>query len=221
MPHTLRRHIQALVVCVHPCQPQGQDGWSRTSATAFLSHYLHCVAVKMGSQVCRSPDILCIVCKPPTWSTVQVQGFLLTYVSNAKHYADRILLTWLQERLGFVLIIGSAICYCGAIAIIGALYKFWAPHPSCGLNIFFITFTLVLALIYTLVSVSPWRVETAGLLTSGVVFLYCAWLVWSALGSEPDTARCVYMGAKGTTAQKVTYFVSQWASPCTAEPGIL
>ena len=105
-----------------------------------------------------------------------------------------------------MLIIGSAICYCGAIAIIGALYKFWATHPSCGLNIFFITFTLVLALIYTLVSVSPWRVETAGLLTSGVVFLYCAWLVWSALGSEPDTARCVYMGAKGTTAQKVRVF---------------
>lgn len=109
----------------------------------------------------------------------------------------------LQERMGFVLIIGSAVCYTGAIAIIGALYKFWAPHASCGLNIFFITFTLVLALIYTLISVSPWRVETAGLLTSGVVFLYCAWLVWSALGSEPDTARCVYMGAKGTTAQKV------------------
>ena len=114
-------------------------------------------------------------------------------------------LEMLQERLGWVLIAGTAVCYCGSIAIIGALYKFWAPHASCGLNIFFITFTLVLALIYTLISVSPWRTETAGLLTSGVVFLYCTWLVWSALGSEPDSASCVYSGAKGTTAQKVRH----------------
>ena len=110
----------------------------------------------------------------------------------------------LQEHMGFVLIIGTFISYCGAIAVIGAVYKFWAPHPSCGLNIFFITFTLVLALIFTLISVSPWRLETAGLLTSGVVFLYCAWIVWSALASEPDSATCTYTGAKGTTAEKVS-----------------
>ncbi len=105
--------------------------------------------------------------------------------------------------MGFVLVIGTVISYCGAIAIIGAIYKFWAPHPSCGLNIFFITFTLVLALIFTLISVSPWRLETAGLLTSGVVFLYCAWICWSALASEPDDARCTYQGSRGTTAEKV------------------
>lgn len=110
----------------------------------------------------------------------------------------------LQEHMGFVLIIGTFISYCGAVAVIGAVYKFWAPHPSCGLNIFFITFTLVLALIFTLISVSPWRLETAGLLTSGVVFLYCAWIVWSALASEPDSATCTYTGAKGTTAEKVS-----------------
>ena len=106
--------------------------------------------------------------------------------------------------MGIVLIIGTFVSYCGGIAIIGALYKFWAPYSSCGLNIFFITFTLVLALIFTLISVSPWRLETAGLLTSGVVFLYCAWLVWSALGSEPEDAKCTYEGSqRATTAQKV------------------
>ena len=105
--------------------------------------------------------------------------------------------------MGFVLVIGTFISYCGAIAVTGAIYKFWAPHPTCGLNIFFITFTLVLALIFTLISVSPWRLETAGLLTSGVVFLYCAWICWSALASEPDDARCTYQGGRGTTAEKV------------------
>ena len=110
----------------------------------------------------------------------------------------------LQANMGFVLVIGTFISYCGAIAVIGAIYKFWAPHPTCGLNIFFITFTLVLALIFTLISVSPWRLETAGLLTSGVVFLYCAWICWSALASEPDDARCTYQGGRGTTAEKVS-----------------
>ena len=109
-----------------------------------------------------------------------------------------------QEHMGFVLILGTFVCYCGALAIIGTLYKFWAPHRTCGLNIFFITFTLYLALIFTVISVSPWRLETAGLLTSGVVFLYCAWIVWSALASEPDSATCTYDGAKGTTVQKVS-----------------
>ena len=51
----------------------------------------------------------------------------------------------------------------------------------------------------------PWRLETAGLLTSGVVFIYCAWILWSALSSEPSDARCTYYGAqKATTAQKVS-----------------
>lgn len=115
------------------------------------------------------------------------------------------LVSWLQENMGWVLIIGTFVNYCGALIIIGTLYKFWAPHPSCGLNIFFITFTLVLALVFTLISVSPWRLETAGLLTSGVVFLYCAWVLWSALSSEPNSARCTFSGyEKATTAQKVS-----------------
>ena len=42
------------------------------------------------------------------------------------------------------------------------------------------------------VSVSPWRVENAGLLTSGAVFAYTAWILWSALTSEPDTYHCVF-----------------------------
>ena len=110
----------------------------------------------------------------------------------------------MQENMGCVLIIGTFVSYCSALIITGAVYKFWAPHPSCALNIFFITFTLVLALIFTLISVSPWRLENAGLLTSGVVFLYCTWILWSALASEPDSARCTYHGAqKATTAQKV------------------
>eukprot|EP00891_Asterochloris_glomerata_P004622 jgi/Astpho2/4622/e_gw1.00067.172.1_t len=101
---------------------------------------------------------------------------------------------WLlrKERLAFVLVIGSFIFYSGSVALIVACYHFYAQLATCGLNIFFITFTLVLTIVFTLVSVSPWRVENAGLLTSGAVFAYTAWILWSALTSEPDTYHCVF-----------------------------
>ena len=76
-------------------------------------------------------------------------------------------------------------CYIGASIGIGFLYHYFAPEASCGLNIAWITVTLVLAAVYTAVSVSPWRSPSAGLLTSGVVFVYSTYLVWAALTSEP------------------------------------
>ena len=76
-------------------------------------------------------------------------------------------------------------CYIGASIGIGFLYHYFAPKASCGLNIAWITVTLVLAAVYTAVSVSPWRSPSAGLLTSGVVFVYSTYLVWAALTSEP------------------------------------
>ena len=83
------------------------------------------------------------------------------------------------------LLAGSAACYIGAVIGIGFLYHFFAPSASCGLNIAWITLTLVFAAVYTAISVSPWRSPSAGLLTSGVVFVYSTYLVWAALTSEP------------------------------------
>ena len=80
---------------------------------------------------------------------------------------------------------GSAACYTGAVIGIGFLYHYFAPKAGCGLNIAWITLTLIFAVIYTAISVSPWRSPSAGLLTSGVVFIYTTYLVWAALTSEP------------------------------------
>ena len=51
-----------------------------------------------------------------------------------------------------MLVIGSFIFYSGSVALIVACYHFYAQLATCGLNIFFITFTLVLTIVYTLVS---------------------------------------------------------------------
>ena len=47
---------------------------------------------------------------------------------------------------------GTILLYGGALAVIGMLFHFYAPVPSCRLNIFFIAWTLVLGTIITLLS---------------------------------------------------------------------
>lgn len=78
-----------------------------------------------------------------------------------------------QERLAFVLVIGSFIFYSGSVALIVACYHFYAQLATCGLNIFFITFTLVLTIVFTLVSAQAgaqagsWEVLAGWLLPVG------------------------------------------------------
>ena len=45
--------------------------------------------------------------------------------------------------------------------------------PPCSLNMFFITWSVVVLLLLVGVLLLPKRAPTAGLLTSGAVFLYC------------------------------------------------
>ena len=80
-----------------------------------------------------------------------------------------------------VLIGLAGVLIAGSIVGMGFLYKYWAPSASCSLNIFFITWTFVLFLVYGAISVSPLRVESAGLMTSAAVFAYCMYYTWSAL----------------------------------------
>ena len=47
--------------------------------------------------------------------------------------------------------------------------------------------------------VSPIRVRSAGLLTAGMVFGYGVWLLWAAVGSEPDDYKCVAHRQGGQT----------------------
>ena len=41
----------------------------------------------------------------------------------------------------------------GGLVILGFMYHYYAPYASCGLNIFFITWTLIMALVYVTLSV--------------------------------------------------------------------
>lgn len=81
----------------------------------------------------------------------------------------------------------TAAAYATALTAIGIMYYLFAPRASCSLNIFLITFTLLLGLALTGVSVMPNRMQESGLFTAGAVFLYAAFLCFSALNSEPNS----------------------------------
>lgn len=72
------------------------------------------------------------------------------------------------------------------ICIVGIIlmYIWYVPDASCLLNIFFITWTLVLLQLMTSVSLHP-KVN-AGVLNPGLMGLYVVFICWSAIRSEPE-----------------------------------
>lgn len=122
-----------------------------------------------------------------------INEYLLVRIDNA--YA----------RLALVL--GSTLFYLGSIIAIGFLYHVYAPSASCSVNILFITLTLIGAVIYTAISISPWRPQSAGLFTSGAVFIYCTYLCWGALSSQPGS-KCVPVNATSLPIQILGFILA-------------
>ncbi|KOM57781.1 hypothetical protein LR48_Vigan11g081400 [Vigna angularis] len=107
-------------------------------------------------------------------------------------------ITWLNEccesekfaarcRIHVMLFATTAyvVCLVGIIL----MYIWYAPKPSCLLNIFFISWTLVLLQLMTSVSLHP-KVD-AGILTPGLMGLYVVFLCWCAIRSEPAGGNCI------------------------------
>lgn len=59
-----------------------------------------------------------------------------------------------KEACHFVLISGSSILLLGSLAFSALAYYYYAPQTSCSLNVFFITFTLILGILAVALSVS-------------------------------------------------------------------
>ncbi|KAL2342510.1 hypothetical protein Fmac_003795 [Flemingia macrophylla] len=99
------------------------------------------------------------------------------------------------------------VCLVGIIL----MYIWYAPKPSCLLNIFFITWTLVLLQLMTSVSLHP-KVD-ARILTPGLMGLYVVFLCWCAIRSEPAGENCI---RKSDSANK-----TDWLSIISFVVGIL
>jgi len=103
-----------------------------------------------------------------------------------------------RDECIFPLIAGAGVTFTLGLIFIGVGYGYYAPRGSCSTNVFWITWTLILGIVITLISISPWRIDRAGLFTSGVVFAYCGFLLLAALNNQPSNA-CVSHGGIGAT----------------------
>ncbi|KAL6848063.1 hypothetical protein ACP4OV_022191 [Aristida adscensionis] len=115
------------------------------------------------------------------------------------HVAQRLLpLRGQPEEMILVVSVGAYVCsFLGTIL----MYVWYAPSPSCKLNILFITITLVLVQLMTFVSMSS-KVK-AGYLAPGLMGVYVVFLCWSAIRSEPHTEICNKKAAFATSADWV------------------
>lgn len=98
---------------------------------------------------------------------------------------------WLLEKEYVLPIVIAAVgAYGAAFTLVGYMYHFFGS-PGCALNVAFITVSLLLGVAVSVLSVTPFRLPSAGLLTSGIVFVYTLFLCWNAIVSNTDlTEEC-------------------------------
>jgi hypothetical protein len=86
-------------------------------------------------------------------------------------------------RWDFLMLLCAILLFLGAIAFIVVGFIFFGSGPTCHLNRFFLSFTIILGIIATIGSF----VANRGLLPAAVVVCYTAFLCWSAALSDPST----------------------------------
>ncbi|KAI1316162.1 hypothetical protein EDD11_010400 [Mortierella claussenii] len=116
---------------------------------------------------------------------------LILLVDFAHTWSETCMDKWEQSdtnKWKFILIGSTMIMYLGAMVLTGVMYGYFTSE-GCGMNIFWITFNLVLGVAVSVIGILP-AVQDAnprsGLAQSSMVVIYCAYLVLSAVANEPD-----------------------------------
>eukprot|EP01098_Paradermamoeba_levis_P014382 TRINITY_DN6843_c0_g1_i1.p1 TRINITY_DN6843_c0_g1~~TRINITY_DN6843_c0_g1_i1.p1 ORF type:complete len:447 (-),score=108.50 TRINITY_DN6843_c0_g1_i1:66-1406(-) len=92
----------------------------------------------------------------------------------------------------YALLFATFTMYAIAFTMIVLIYVYFTggSGSDCKLNIFFVTFTMIVCLLFSLAAVNPKVQEKnpkASLLPASVVTLFSVYLVWSAVMSEPPS----------------------------------
>ncbi|KAM1087352.1 hypothetical protein ACFX2B_012740 [Malus domestica] len=82
----------------------------------------------------------------------------------------------------------STLFYIASMGGIAFMYSSYGMKLSCALNIFFITWTVILLVVMMVISLHS-KVNR-GLLSSGIMASYLVFLCWSAIRSEPANEEC-------------------------------
>jgi len=97
-----------------------------------------------------------------------------------------------ESTAWLVALIGTTLaCFAGGLTLIGLDYTWFKPPGAgeCSLNVFLVTITLLSGIFTTIGALHP-AVTHGSALCSGVIFIYNAYLITSALSSEPPGYAC-------------------------------
>ncbi|XP_057767747.1 uncharacterized protein LOC130988021 [Salvia miltiorrhiza] len=87
------------------------------------------------------------------------------------------------------LLVVSLVCYVATFLFSALLFYLFTPSGvDCGLNTFFIVITLIFVFVFTIVTLHP--SVCGSILPSSVISLYCMYLCYSGLASEPRDYEC-------------------------------
>ncbi|CAN8269606.1 unnamed protein product [Cochlearia groenlandica] len=100
--------------------------------------------------------------------------------------------SWVEkdERKWYIaLLVISVVCYLATYAFSGVLFMWFNPSGhDCGLNVFFIVMTMILAFVFAIVALHP--AVNGSLLPASVISVYCAYVCYTGLSSEPHDYVC-------------------------------
>lgn len=94
-----------------------------------------------------------------------------------------------EQKWYLALLAVSVACYLAAFTFTGLLFIWFNPSgQDCGLNVFFLVTTLILAFVFAVVALHP-KVN-GSLLPASVISVYCAYVCYTGLSSEPRDYVC-------------------------------
>ncbi|KAK8548521.1 hypothetical protein V6N12_061433 [Hibiscus sabdariffa] len=94
-----------------------------------------------------------------------------------------------EQKWYIALLVVAIICYLAAFAFSGILFIWFNPSGhDCGLNIFFIVMTMILAFSFGIIALHP--AVNGSLLPASVISVYCAYVCYTGLSSEPRDYVC-------------------------------
>ncbi|XP_075655633.1 uncharacterized protein LOC142625794 [Castanea sativa] len=94
-----------------------------------------------------------------------------------------------EQKWYIALLVISIGCYIIAFTFSGILFIWFNPSgEDCGLNVFFIVMSMILAFAFAIIALHP--AVNGSLLPASVISLYCAYVCYTGLSSEPRDYVC-------------------------------
>ncbi|XP_061347884.1 uncharacterized protein LOC133293347 isoform X2 [Gastrolobium bilobum] len=94
-----------------------------------------------------------------------------------------------EQKWYIALLVVSVVCYIAAYVVSGILFIWFDPSGyDCSLNVFFLVMTMILGFVFAVVALHPQ--VNGSLLPASVISLYCAYVCYTGLSSEPHGYEC-------------------------------